>query len=126
LRLVASLTSMVHQRQCLVQHLLPFVALARLPIGPGQKSQRVGLSGLCPGRPVCRQALPYLPYTLLVSSLLDQYPAPAEQPARQLERKFLRGRQGDERVCPRARDLHLPAHEREHGGMLETRGRGKG
>jgi hypothetical protein len=75
---------------------------------------------------VCRQALPYLPYTILLSSLLDQDPAPAQHPARQLERKALRGRQGDERFCPRARDLHLPAHEREHGGIVEDLRQGKG
>src|SRR5262249_25748834 len=91
LRLVAPLPRPVHQRQPLVQRLLAFVPLARLPVGPGQKGQRVGLAGLCPGRPVCRQALPYLPQALLVSSLLDQDPAPAQHPARQLERKALRG-----------------------------------
>src|SRR5262245_21164130 len=111
LRLVAPLSRAVHQRQRLVQHLLSFVTLALLPVCSGQKGQRVWLSGLCPGRPVCRKALPYLLYALRLSSLLDQYPAPAQHPARQLERKSLRGRQGDERFCPLARDLHLPAHE---------------
>ena len=125
LRLVAPLPRAVHQRQRLVQHLLAFVTLARLPVCPGQKGQRVWLSGLCPGRPVCRQALPYLPHALLLSSLLDQYPTPAEHPARQLERKSLRGRQGDERVCPLASDLHLPAHEREYGGIVEDLRQGK-
>src|SRR5499427_8006824 len=72
LRLVAPLPRAVHQRQRLVQHLLSFVILALLPVCPGQKGQRVGLACLCPGRPVCRKALPYLPYALLVSSLLDQ------------------------------------------------------
>src|SRR4029453_4237565 len=126
LRLVAPLPCAVPQRQRLVQHLLSLVTLALLPVCPGQKGQRVGLSCLCPGRPVCRKALTDLPHALLLSSLLDHYPAPAEHPARQLERKSLRGRQSDERVCPLARDLHLPTHEREYGGIVEDLRQGKG
>src|SRR5262245_264825 len=98
-RLVAPLPRPVHQRQRLVQQLLPDVALTILPICPGQKGQGIWPSGCGPGGLVRRQALPYLPHALLLLSLLDQYQAPAEHPPRQLERKPLRRRQGDEPFC---------------------------
>src|SRR5215475_6044820 len=126
LRLVAPLTRTVYVRERLVQHLLPFVTLALVPIGPRQKGQGIGLAGGCPDGLVRRQALPYLLHALLWPSLLRQDQATAELPARQLERKPLRRRQGDERVCLLARHLHLPAHEREQGRPVQDLRQGKG
>src|SRR5262252_5393995 len=126
LRLVAPLTRAVHVRERLVQHLLPFVALAVLPIGPRQKGQGIGLSGCCPSCLVRRKALTYLLHALLLPSLLRQYQATAEHPARQLERKPLRCRQGDERFCLLASHLHLPAQEGKRGRTIEDLRQGKG
>src|SRR5262249_16538888 len=55
LRLVAPLTRTVHVRERLVQHLLPFVTLALVPIAPRHKAQALGpprpkRAGECGGR----------------------------------------------------------------------------
>src|SRR5262249_41048402 len=92
-----------------VPPLLPLTYSPVCAMRPRRNATRIRLVGICGGRPMGRSSLTHPVQAVLGLSLLAQSQPAAEHPARPLEGKPLGGCQGEERVCPLARDLEPPA-----------------